>query len=113
MKFNLPSRWTLVFSLGAGVLALLNQTTFGLPVVWHSALNVALVFFGAIGISPLVGAKFRAALHLNPAESLVVTAALSALSVASTQFAIGGTAKAIVTGVLAFLAGLGFAPVVV
>lgn len=106
-----PSSWTLVGSLVAGVLAVLNQTVIKAGSEWYQAITVALVFLSGIGISPLVGAQFRAALHLSARVSLVIASGMATVTVAISTFHFDGTIKTVLVAALTFLAGLGFAPV--
>jgi hypothetical protein len=110
MRLNIPTAVALVLSLVAGVLAVLNVTTFQFTQPWHNDITVALVFLAAIGISPLVGPYFRNALHLTAAASVVITAVLMAASAAITTLNLSTDAKGIIVGILTFLAGIGFGP---
>jgi len=56
---------TTLLSLVAGVLAVLNQTSFDLVQPWKTALTVALVFLTGLGISPLTGPAFRNAFEVS------------------------------------------------
>ena len=110
LKVHTPSAWTTLGGLVAGVLSVLNQEFVRSSSAWHSAITVALVFLSGIGISPLVGAKFRAALHLTTRVSVVIASGLAAATVAVTTIRMDGTVKTIIAGVLVFAAALGFAP---
>lgn len=107
MKLNLPSVATLVLSLAAGVLTVLVNKTFGLDREWISGLSVALTFLAGIGIGPLTGDQFVAALHLPPNVLITVTAAMAAATLAATTIH-NSTTAAVVSGVLTFLSALGF-----
>jgi hypothetical protein len=106
---NLPTWFTTGLSLLAGALSVLNQTTFGFPAPWGTSLTIALLFLSGLGISPLVGARFQNALHLSPRLSLAISTALAAAGAAALTID-DKTARAIVVGILTFLAGLGFGP---
>jgi hypothetical protein len=110
MKLNIPSWATTILSLIAGGLAILNQVSFGFGSPWGVYVTLALVALAGLGISPLVGAQFRSALHLSHSASLVITSIVTTAGVAVTTLSISPTAKGIVVGILAFLAGVGFAP---
>lgn len=107
---TLPAVATLILSLIAGVLSVLNQTTFGFPAPWGTSLTIALLFLSSIGISPLTGANFRNALHLPASVIMVVSAAIAAGGTAALNIS-DSTTRAVVIGILTVLAGLGFGPV--
>jgi hypothetical protein len=113
MKLQLPSWATTVGGLFTGVLAVLNQTTFSFSAPWQVYITIALFFLSGIGISPLVGPAFRAALHITTKVSLVISSALGAAALAATTLSISSGAKGVILGVLTFLAALGFAPTAV
>ena len=71
---------------------------------------MALIFLAGLGVSPLVGAAFRAALHLSTAVSLLISSALGALALAVHTFNLSEGLKGVLQGVLAFAAAIGFAP---
>ena len=112
MKLQLPSWATTVGGLVAGVLAVLNQAAFSFAAPWQTYITIALFFLSGIGISPLVGPAFRAALHLSTKASLVISSALGAAGVAATTLDVSPGVKGAILGALTFLAALGFAPVV-
>lgn len=105
---NAPSIATLVLGLIAGVLTVLVHNTFGIAAPWTNYAAITLVFLSALGISPLVGSAFKNALHLPPAASLIITAALTAAAVGATQISLSPDTVGIVQGVIAFLSALGF-----
>ena len=109
-SLTIPSWASTVLSLIAGALAVLNQVTFGFGSPWQPYVTVALVFLAGLGISPLVGAQFRAALHLSHAASLVIAAVLAAVTLALTTLHVSAGLQGILGGVLTFLVGIGFAP---
>ncbi len=109
-SFNLPSKASLVLSVLAGVLAVLNAVVFHVGSDWSAWINAALVFLAGIGISPLVGPAFRAALHLSPVVSLFLSAGISALTVGLSTLHMSSALHAVIAAALAFLAGLGFGP---
>lgn len=106
---TLPSG--VVWAIGAalGVLAGFVHT-FGFAAPWATVLSIGIVFFGAIGISPLVGTAFRNALHLPAAAAVVITAGLTALTAAAPTFHAGSTWLGVIQGIIAFAATLGFGP---
>jgi phosphate starvation-inducible membrane PsiE len=110
VKIGLPSIVVVVLSLIAGAIQVLNEVVFHLSSDWHAYLAIILVFLAGIGISPLVGARFKAALHLPPWLGYLITAGMSALTLAMTTLHIGSVAHAVIAAVLTVLAGLGFAP---
>ena len=105
---KLPSWATTLLACLAGLIQILNATTFGFISPWRAALTVALVFIAALGIGPLTGAQFRNALHISQSANTVIGAVLAAATVASTTLAMSTAAHAIIAGALTVLAGLGF-----
>lgn len=109
---KLPSWVTTIFGLGAGVIAILNETTFGLDPTWRGYLSVVLIFLTGLGVSPLVGPAFRAALHLSTVMSLTISSGLAALALAVHTFNLSEGLRGVLQGVLTFAAAIGFAPAV-
>ena len=64
-KLTKPSIAALIASLVAGVLVVLNSTTFSIAPPWHSYLTFGLTALTGLGISPLVGPAFRTALGVS------------------------------------------------
>lgn len=107
---KLPTWATTVLGLLAGVAAILNETTFHLPAQIHGGLAIGLVFLAGIGISPLVGASFRAALHLSQSVSVLLSSGLGALALAIHTLNVSEGLRGVLQGVLTFAAAIGFAP---
>lgn len=108
MKLNLPTWATTALALLAGLASVLNQTTFGFIQPWKSALTVGLVLVAGLGIGPLTGQAFRAALHLSQNVNTLIAAVLAAATVATTTLSLSTPLHAVLAGVLTVLAGLGF-----
>jgi hypothetical protein len=111
VKLNLPTGLTVVLSAIAGVLVAFNTASFGFATDWRTGITIGLTILAAWGISPLTGAAFRAILHLSNAVSTVIAAALGALQVIFLQVNMSTGLHGLIAGVLAFAAGLGFAPI--
>ena len=109
LKVSVPTAASVVAALVAGVLAVLNQTVFNFGSEWYNYINIALVFLAGLGITPLTGKAFRAALHLPPWVLTVITAALAALQVALTSVGMPNSWHAVIVAAITVLAGLGFA----
>lgn len=109
---KLPSWATTILGLAAGFLAVLNEVAFGFNPTWRGYLSVVLIFLAGLGISPLVGSAFRAALHLSPAASLAISSGLAALALAVHTFSLSEGLRGVLQGVLAFATAIGFAPAV-
>lgn len=109
MKINLPSSVTIVLALIAGVVSVLLQGAFDLDLAWVTGLTVLLVFLSGVGIGPLTGDQFVAALHLPPSITVALASLLSAAALAVTQIHDATTVK-ILAGVITFLSALGFGP---
>lgn len=104
-----PSQYTTILALVCGVLTVLNQTTFGLPTAAKTGITVALGAFEFLGIGPLLGPKFKAALHLPAAVGTAISIVLLvALVVVQQDTSL--PYSAIVIGVINVLGGLGFEP---
>lgn len=108
LKLNLPSWATTVLSLLAGVVAVLNTTTFGFDQPWKQILTIGALGLSTIGISPLIGPAFRNALHLSHNVMVLITAAVVVLGGAVETFSWSTSARGITIGILAVLGGLGF-----
>lgn len=106
--FRLPTAVTVGLALLAGLITVLNTTTFGFVAPWKAVLTVALVFIAGLGIGPLTGAGFRNALHIPQNLNVIISAAIAAATIGSTTIGMSTAAHAIVAGVLTVLAGLGF-----
>lgn len=107
---KLPSKAALILGVAGGILTGLNVAVFQFAEPWHSYVTVALLFITGLGVSPLVGTGLLAALHIPQSLALTVTSALGVLAVAIQTFAWAASAKGIVTGIIAFVAAIGFAP---
>jgi hypothetical protein len=112
VSLKLPSWATTALGALAGVLAILNQTVFHAGSPWSAYITIALVFLAALGISPLVGEKFRSAVHVSPKVGIIVSAFLAALAVAMTTLSVSAGVKGVIQGVLVFFGALGYAPAV-
>jgi hypothetical protein len=110
MKLKLPSWATISLGVLAGILAVLNQTTFDIASPWKSYVTIALVFLSALGISPLVGEKFQSAVHLAPSVGIVISAALAALAVGLSTLSVSEGVKGLIQGIIVFFGAFGFAP---
>src|ERR1700734_1840635 len=110
MTLNLPSKATLILSLVATALAVLNETTLQLGGVWSTGVLVATGTLSAMGISRLTGEQFRSLLDLTNGESAAVSAGLTALALWAKDANITTAEHAIIAGVLVAAAGLGFGP---
>jgi hypothetical protein len=111
-SLGLPTWATTLLGLLAGALAILNEVAFGFDAEWRGYLSIVLIFLSGVGISPLVGPAFRAALHLSTTASMFITSALAALALAVHSVNISEGWRGVIQGVLAFAAAVGFAPTV-
>lgn len=108
LQFHLPTWATTALALLAGLLQVLNTTTFGFVQPWRGAITVAVVFIAGLGIGPLAGSAFRAALHISQNLNVLINAVLAAAVVAVTTLSMGQPVRATILAVLTILAGLGF-----
>lgn len=108
MNLKLPTWATTILACLAGLLSVLNQTTFDFVAPWRSVFAVALVFIAGLGIGPLTGSAFRTALHIPQNVNVLISAAIAAASIAVTTISMGTAAHAILLAALTILAGLGF-----
>lgn len=111
-KLGLPTWATTLLGLLAGALAILNEVAFGFDAEWRGYLSIVLIFLSGVGISPLVGPAFRAALHLSTTASMFITSGLAALALAVHSVNVSEGWRGVIQGVLAFAAAVGFAPTV-
>lgn len=104
-----PTRYAVIASLVCGAITVLNQTTFGLPSIWKTSLTWALGLFAFLGIGPIVGPKFRAALHL-PAKVATAISVVLMIAMVVTQQDASMPYRAIIIGFIQVAGGLGFDP---
>lgn len=107
---NLPSGVVIVIGALLGVLAGFVHT-FGFAAPWGTYLAAMIIFFGALGISPLVGTAFRNAIHLGATASMIITAGLTALVFAIPTFGLDPTWRGVLQGLVVFAGTLGFGPI--
>jgi hypothetical protein len=107
---KLPSWASVSLGLVAGAAAVLNELAFSFTAEWRSFISVGLIFLAGLGIAPLVGSSFRAALHLSQTTSLFLTSALGALALGIHTLNISEGVRGILQGILTFAAAVGFAP---
>ena len=107
---GLPTAAAVALGLLAGALEVCNEVVLELDPAWHSYLAVALVVLAGVGVSPVTGPAFRAALHLPPWLSYIISAGMAAGVLAFGVTPMSGVAHAVLAGVLTVLAALGFAP---
>jgi hypothetical protein len=107
---GLPTIAVVILGLLLGVAQVLNELVLEASSEWHAYIAIILVFFAAIGISPLVGSAFRAALHLPLWASNILSALMAAAVLALSTVHMSNLAHAIVAAVLTVFAALGFAP---
>jgi hypothetical protein len=110
VTIGIPTIAAVVLGLIAGALQVINEVVLEASSQWHAYITVLLVFASGVGISPLVGAAFRAALHLPPWAAYIISAAMAAAVLALSTVAMGSLAHAIIAAALTVLAALGFAP---
>lgn len=111
-KWPLPAN--IILSLVCGLLTVLNQTTivgigFHFPIAAQTAVTWALAGFAWLGIGPIVGPQFAAALKIPPKiMGGVSILMLAGLTVAQQE--LPATWAAIVIAVVQIGGGLGFEP---
>ncbi len=113
MQLRLPSWATTLLGLVAGVLAILNEVTFGLSTEWRGYVSMALIFLAGLGISPLVGPAFRSALHVSNQASIAVSSVLAGLALVVHGVDLSTGLRGVLQGILTFAAAVGFAPAAV
>jgi len=108
---KLPTWATWVLALLAGVIELLNVTTFGFAPVYQNLVTIAGSFLAALGISPLTHDAIQNMLHLTHTAALSLATAFATASAFVTQLSgVSQTTKGIIIGVLALVAGVLFGP---
>lgn len=110
ITIGIPTIAALILGLLAGVAQVINEAVLEASSQWHAYITVILVFAAGIGISPLVGPAFRAALHLPAWAGYLISAAMAAAVLALSTVSMATLPHAIVAAVLTVLAALGFAP---
>lgn len=109
---GLPTIAALVLSLIAGALQVVNQVVLSGHPEAFAGVTVLMVFLAGIGVSPLVGSQFRAALNLTPTISYILTGLVSAVTLALATLTVPTIVHDVLSVVLTIAAGLGFAPAV-
>lgn len=109
-RLRIPTWATIALSVLAGVLSVLNITSFGFVAPWQNLVAVGLAALAALGIAPLTGPSLQTALHISHALALSLASLVSTAVVAVTTLSIDQTAKGIIAGVLTLLAGVLFGP---
>lgn len=99
-----------ILSLLGGGIVVAAQVIPGVSTQVQSGVTVGMVFFLGIGITPLVGHQFYAALQLPPWAANLASAVMAAVTLASTTIHMPGLAHKIVAAFLAVATGLGFEP---
>ena len=105
---GIPTAAAGVLALVGGILQVVNYSVVSAGSQLHSAIAVIILFLISLGITPLVGVKFRAALHLPSGVSYVVTAVVSAGGLALLTISMPKTTHEIIAAALTVLAALGF-----
>lgn len=108
LQLKLPSWATIALGVGAAVLNALNTITFGFGPPWKEAVTVGLFFLTGLGISPLIGAAFRNALHLSHNVVVFLTASTATLGVVIQTFSMSTDLKGILIGVITLVDGVVF-----
>lgn len=112
MKFNLPSTLTVILSAIAGVIvAFVASNIIVLEPEWAHGVEIGGTIIALFGISPLTGSSFVAILHLSQQVTAFIATVLAALVVILGQVHMSAGLHGILAGILAFAAGLGFAPI--
>ena len=110
MQINIPTKATVVLSVTATAIAVLNETSLQLGGAWSTGLLVAAGTLSALGISRLTGEQFRSLIDLTNGESTVLAGALTVLALWAKEGHMSTTLHAVISGVLVAAAGLGFGP---
>lgn len=109
-RLGIPTWATVALSILAGVLSLLNLTTFGFGAPWQNLVAVGLAALAALGIAPLTGPGLQTALHISHALALSLASLVATAVIAVTTLSIDQTLKGVIAGILTLLAGVLFGP---
>ena len=110
VNIGMPTVVAVVLGLLAGVASVINEVVLQASTQWHAYIAILLVFASGVGISPLVGPAFRAALHLPVWAGYLVSAGMAAAVLGLSSVQMGSLPHAIIAAVLTVLSALGFAP---
>jgi len=110
ITIGLPTLTAFVLSLLLAGAQVVNELVLNISPDWHAYISIILVFFAGIGISPLVGDSFRAAIHLPPIAGYLLSAILAAVLLALYTVALSGVVHVIASSVIIVFTSLGFAP---
>lgn len=108
VTLQMPAVAAIVLGIIGGVAQVLNYSVFSASTQLHAAIAVGLLFLTSLGVPPLTGSAFKAALHLPAWVSYVVGAALSAAMLALTTISMSASAHEWIAVAISVLSAWGF-----
>lgn len=112
ITIGVPTLAAVILACVGGVAQVINYSVVDASTQLHAAIAVGLLFLTGIGIPPITGSAFRAALHLPAWASYVISAAISAAMLALTTMHMAAGAHEAIAASLNVLSALGFSPAV-
>ena len=110
ITIGIPTIAVVVLGLLLGAASVVNEVVLKASSQWHAYILILLVLGAGVGVSPLIGPAFRAALHLPVWAGYVVGAVMAAALLALSTVTMSSLAHAVIAAVLTVLSALGFAP---
>ena len=105
-SLKIPSYVTLALSVLAGILAYLNQQTFGFAEPWHTLVTAGLAALATLGIAPAAHGALATALRLPYNVSLMLATAASSAAVGLATVSMDKTLRSVLVAALTAIAGM-------
>lgn len=105
---GVPTLAALILGLIGGVAQVINYSVIDAGTQLHAIIAVALYFLISVGIPPLTGSAFRAALHLPAWASYIVGGLLGCAVLALSTITMSATLHEVLAAVITVGSALGF-----
>lgn len=113
MKLTLPAGVTVILAAVAAIaVAFVQSNIIVLEPGWNEGVTIGLTILALWGISPLTHTALIAVLHLSNGTITAIGGALGTLQIVLTQVHMSAGLHGVLAGIIAFAAGLGFAPAI-
>lgn len=108
---RLPHIAAVILACAAGAAQVLNETLIGVTGMWHAYIGLGLVIAAYLGVKPLVGAGFRAAVHAPAWVAQTLTAIVGVATIVVGQLTgAPGWVQPTLAAAVTVLVALGFGP---
>lgn len=105
-ELQLPSYVAITLSLVLGIIAYLNQQTFGFAEPWNTLVTAGIAAIAALGIAPAAHGALATVLKLPYNVAITFASIVSAAAVGLATVSMDAVVRAILVGALTALAGL-------